>query len=372
MADYYELLGVRRDASDNDIKKAYRRMAMKYHPDRNPGDKEAEEKFKEASNAYKVLADPSTRERYDRFGEAGVNGHGPGVGFGGVEDIFSAFGDIFGDIFGGGRPGARGGRRVSRGADLRLDLSLPFAEAVWGTTREVEVPRQVACATCDGSGAKEGTKPETCSQCGGKGQVVHAQGFFMIQTTCPACRGEGAIVRERCADCRGRGTREERSKLSVNVPAGVEDGTTLRLAGKGEASRDGGPAGHLYVVLHVQADERFEREGEHILTTVPISYLTACLGGEIEIPTLEEECTGSATVQVNPGTQPGDTILRRGEGIPRLDGRGRGDHHVQLKVVIPDKLSQRERELLGELAEEAGDDVAGTGKKRGFFEKILG
>jgi molecular chaperone DnaJ len=367
MADYYEVLGVGRDAGESDIKKAYRRLAMKYHPDRNPGDKEAEERFKEAATAYKVLSDPDMRARYDQFGEAGINGNaGPGFGFGGVEDIFSAFGDIFGDFF-----GARGGRgrgRVSRGADLRMELGLTFPEAVWGTSREVEVPRQVACETCEGSGAKAGTTPEICGQCGGKGQVVHSQGFFMIQTACPACRGEGRVIKERCGDCRGRGTVEEVSKLTVNVPAGVDSGQTLRLAGKGEASQHGGPPGHLYVVLRVERDPRFERDEEHVLTTVPISYLTAILGGEVEIPTLEEECTGTDSVEVESGTQPGAVIVRRGEGIPRVNGRGRGDHHIQFEVVIPKKVSSKERELLEQLAEEAGEE---PGKKKSFLGRLF-
>lgn len=371
MADYYELLGVGRDASDGEIKKAYRRLAMKFHPDRNPGDKQAEEKFKEAASAYKVLSDPQTRSRYDQFGEAGLNGHaGAGYGFGGVEDIFSAFGDIFGDFFGGQR--GRGGRRQSRGADLRLDMQLSFADAVWGTTREVEVPRRIACATCEGTGAKPGTTPEVCGQCAGKGQVVHSQGFFMIQTSCPACRGEGKVIKERCGDCRGQGLEEEVKKLTVNVPAGIDDGQTLRLAGKGEQSHDGGPAGHLYVVLRVEPDPRFERHEEHVLTEMPISYLTACLGGEVEVPTLDDECEGRATIEVKPGSQPGDVIVRRGEGIPRVNGRGRGDHHVQLKVVIPTKLSGKEKELLSELASEAGDELANPGgKKKGFFDRLF-
>jgi molecular chaperone DnaJ len=363
MADFYELLGVSRDASDGEIKKAYRRLAMQHHPDRNPDDKGAEEKFKEAANAYQVLSDPDMRARYDRFGEAGLSGAASqSYGFSGVEDIFSTFGDLFGDFFGQRQ------QRQQRGADLRMDLRLIFSEAVWGTTKEVEVPRRIPCETCEGSGAKPGTRPETCSQCGGKGQVVHSQGFFMIQTACPACRGEGSRIKEHCPDCRGQGVQEQRTKLTVNVPAGVDNGQTLRLAGKGESLRDGGQAGHLYVVLHVEPDERFHREEEHVLTVASISYVQAALGAEIDVPTLDDECQGTAKVEVKAGAQPGDVIVRRGEGITRVNGRGRGDHHVQLKVVIPTKLSQREQDLLREIADEIGEDVREP--KKGLFERI--
>lgn len=337
---------------------------MQYHPDRNPGDNEAEEKFKEASNAYKVLADPDMRARYDRFGPDGLRGSagGPG-GFAGVEDIFSAFGDIFGDFFGGGR------RRTPRGNDLRVDLRLGFAEAVWGTTREITVTRNEPCNTCEGSGAKPGTKPDACSVCGGKGQVLHSQGFFMIQTTCPQCRGEGAIIREKCPDCRGRGVNPRDKALTVNVPAGVDDGQTLRLAGKGEPIAGGEP-GHLYVVLHVERDERFVREDENILTEVPVSYIKAALGGEVEVPTLDDECTATTVVEVKPGTQPGDVMIRRGEGIPRVGHGGRGDHVVRFKVIIPTDMGAREAELLREIAGEVGEEVAEP--KRSLFSRLTG
>ncbi len=359
MADYYEVLGVTKDASEGDIKKAYRRAAMKYHPDRNPDNPEAEEMFKQASTAYKVLSDPQQRSRYDQFGEDGLKGGGF-QGFHGVDDIFSAFGDMFSDFFGGGR------RRAARGADLRYDLHISFAEAVWGTSKEIEVARNVACDTCGGNGAKAGTKPDVCSQCRGKGQVLHSQGFFMIQATCPACRGQGQTVKEKCEDCRGRGVQEQTSTITVTVPSGVDHGQTLRLAGKGEASAQGGPAGHLYVVLNVEGDERFIREEENILSVVPISYVKAALGGEVEIPTLEDDCTGSTTVNVDPGTQPDDVFIRRGEGIPVVNRRNRrGDHVIQFKVEIPKKLNSKERELLKQLAEESGESV-GDGK-RGLF-----
>jgi molecular chaperone DnaJ len=362
MRDLYEVLGVERGANASDLKKAYRRLAQQYHPDRNPDDASAEEKFKEASNAYQILSDDEQRAVYDRYGfdglRRGANGHGGG-GFTNVEDIFSAFGDLFGDFFGG----RSSGRRQARGADLRVDLELTFAEAVWGATKDVKVTRDVPCETCNGSGAAPGSKPETCRVCAGKGQVVHSQGFFMVQTTCPQCRGAGKQIKDACTDCRGRGTKPETSTLSVTVPAGVDDGQTLRLAGKG-ASVPNGVSGHLYVVLHVQGDERFRRDGEDVLTEVPVSFVKAALGGEVDVYTLEDNCTGSATIELKPGTQPGEVVMRRGQGIPRVGESGRGDHVVQFKVEIPKKLSQRQEELLRELATELGDNVK---EKRGLF-----
>ena len=364
MRDLYEVLEVERQASPADLKKAYYRLAKKYHPDHNPGDKDAEDKFKECSNAYSILSDDEQRQRYDRFGIEGVRGAGQGGagGYSNVEDILSAFGDIFGDFFGG-----RGqGRRQPRGADLRVDVNLTFPEAVWGTTKDVKVAREIACATCTGTGAKPGSKPEVCKTCQGKGQVVHAQGFFMVQTTCPHCRGAGKTIKEPCEDCRGRGTKAETSTLNVTVPAGVDDGQTLRLAGKGEAA-PGGTAGHLYVVLHVQGDERFKRDGEDVLTEVPISFVKAALGGEIEVHTLEDGVTGSATVELKPGIQPDEVIVRRGQGIPRVGESGRGDHVLQFKIDIPKKLTPRQEELLRELAGELGETV--RPEKRGLFSR---
>jgi molecular chaperone DnaJ len=359
MRDLYEVLGVAKDASSSDLKKAYYRLAKKYHPDHNPNDKEAEEKFKEAAEAYQILADDDQRARYDRFGMDGIRG-GNGGGFGSAEDIFSAFGDMFGDFFGGGRGG---GRRQARGADLRVDLNLTFAEAVWGASKEVTVSRDVTCTTCTGSGAKAGTKPETCRTCQGKGQVVHAQGFFMVQTTCPQCRGAGKQIKEPCETCRGRGVTSESSKLAVTVPPGVDDGQSLRLTGKGE-QHPSGAAGNLYVVLHVQGDERFRREGADILTEVTIGMAKAALGGEVEVYTLEDKCTASTTIEIKPGTQPGDHIVRRGHGIPRVGESGRGDQVVRFNVEVPKKLTSRQEELLRELAAEMGEDVK---EKRGLF-----
>jgi molecular chaperone DnaJ len=361
MRDFYEVLGVAKDATASEIKKAYRSLAMEHHPDRNPGDKEAEERFKEASNAYKVLSDPEQRARYDQFGHAGVGRSGGGFeGFRGVDDIFSAFGDLFGDFFGGGR--ARGPRR---GADLQVRLPLSFAEAVHGASKEVEVKRKRPCETCEGSGAEPGSDVSQCSVCNGQGQVMHSQGFFMIQTTCPNCRGEGQIIESKCKTCHGSGTELESSTLTVSVPAGVDSGQTLRLAHKGEAAPRGGRPGHLYVVIEVEDDERFLRQGENVLCPVPISYLHACLGGDAEVPTLEDECEGTTTLEIKPGTQPGDVVVKRGQGIPVVGGRGRGDLVYQLNVEIPKKLSSKERELLKSLAEESGIKV-GDGK-RGIF-----
>jgi len=367
MRDLYEVLGCDRQASASELKKAYYRLAKQYHPDHNPNDKAAEDKFKEASNAYQILSDEEQRARYDRFGFDGLRGTNgqAGGGFSNVEDIFSAFGDLFGDFFGGR---SSGGRRQARGADLRVDLGLTFAEAVWGTTKEVKVSRDVACGKCSGSGAAPGSKPETCSTCRGKGQVVHAQGFFMVQTTCPHCRGAGKQVKDPCEDCRGRGTIPEASTLNVAVPAGVDDGQTLRLAGKGETAPGGAP-GHLYVVLHVQGDERFKRDGEDVLTEVSISFVKAALGGEVEIYTLEDNCAGTSTIRLEPGTQPGDVLVRRGQGIPRVgaSASGRGDHVIQFKVEIPKKLTARQDELLRELAGELGETV--KEKRAGLFSR---
>jgi molecular chaperone DnaJ len=367
MRDLYEVLGVERGASQADLKKAYRRLAQQYHPDKCPDDKSAEDKFKEAANAYQILSDDEKRALYDRYGFEGIQGRGgggPGPGFSNVEDIFSAFGDLFGDFFGGR---ASGGKRQPRGADLRVDLELKFAEAVWGCTKEVKVTRAIACATCTGTGAAPGSKPEVCRTCQGKGQVVHAQGFFMVQSTCPHCRGAGKTIKDPCEDCRGRGVKPETSTLSVTVPAGVDDGQTLRLAGKGESIANG-TTGHLYVVLHVQGDERFRRDGEDILTEVPVSFVKAALGGEIEVYTLEDDCNGVATVELKPGTQPGDTMVRRGQGIPRVGEHGRGDQVILFKVEIPKKLSSRQEELLRELATELGEDGVKP-EKRGLFSR---
>jgi molecular chaperone DnaJ len=364
MRDLYEVLGVERGASQADLKKAYRRLAQQFHPDKCGGDKDSEEKFKEAAAAYQVLSDDEQRALYDRYGFDGIKrGGGPGAGFSTVEDIFSAFGDLFGDFFGG----RTSGKRAPRGADLRVDLELTFAEAVWGCTKDVKVTRAVSCETCHGSGAAVGSKPDVCKTCQGKGQVVHAQGFFMVQTTCPHCRGAGKTIKDPCEDCRGRGAKAETTQLSVTVPSGVDDGQTLRLAGKGEGIA-GGTSGHLYVVLHVQGDERFRRDGDDVLTEIQVSFVKAALGGEIEIYTLEDNCNGTTTIDLKPGTQPGDVIVRRGAGVPHVGEHGRGDQVIQIKVDIPKKLSAKQEELLRELATEMGEDGVRS-EKRGLFSR---
>ena len=363
--DLYEVLGVPRDASAADLKKAYRNCANLYHPDKRPGDKSAEEKFKEAANAYQILSDDTQRAAYDRYGFDGLRRGGPGPGPGGpgfggfesVEDIFSAFGDLFGDFFARGRS-----RQPTRGADLRLELAVTFAEAVWGARKSVEVTRTAVCGTCRASGAAAGTKAEVCRACQGKGQIVHAQGFFMVQTTCGQCRGDGKTVKDPCRDCRGRGVRSETSSLSVVVPPGVDDGQVLRVTGKGE-SLPSGISGDLYVVLRVDGDDRFERDGDDVYSDVPISFFQAALGGDIEVDTLEDGCEGTAILELRPGTQPGDEVVRRGQGVPHVGEHGRGDHVVRFVVDVPRKLTAKQEKLLRELAEEFGVEKTRSKKK---------
>jgi len=354
--DLYEVLGVPRGATPADLKKAYRQMAQQYHPDKCPNDKSAEEKFKEAANAYQILSDDQQRATYDRFGFDGLRrgggdpGAGPGFGgFNNVEDIFSAFGDLFSDFFTGrGR-----GRQPGRGADLRTELSIAFHEAIWGVRRDIEITRAVGCSTCRSTGAAPGVKAEVCLGCQGKGQVVHAQGFFMVQTTCSRCQGAGKTIKEPCRDCRGRGVRSETSGLTVAVPAGVDDGQSLRIAGKGESFPGaGGTSGDLYVVLRIGTDDRFERDGDDVVSEVPISFFQAALGGEVEVDTLDEGCEGTVILELRPGTQPGDEIVRRGQGVPHVGDHGRGDHYVRFVVEIPKKLTAKQEKLLREVAED--------------------
>ncbi len=358
--DYYELLGVPRGASVDEIKKSYRQLALKYHPDRNPDNPEAEEHFKDISNAFGVLNDPKKRQIYDRFGHEGLSGQGH-AGFSNVGDIFSSFGDIFGDIFGG--MGGFGQARRSRGADLEMDLVLTFLEAAEGCKREVTITRQVPCETCSGSGAKPGSSPIHCSTCGGKGQVMHSQGFFMVSTTCPECRGQGQVIKDPCPDCDGGGVSREEDEVQLTVPAGVEDGQTLRLSGQGNVSGRGGRPGDLYVHLHVEADDRLHREGPDLFVEVHLSIPLATLGGTVTIPVLR----GEEEIDVEPGTQPGDVKLLRGEGVARLDGRGKGDQVIRFRVEVPRTLSSRAKELLRELAEEMGDEVP---ERRGLFSRF--
>lgn len=360
--DYYELLGVGRSATQDEIKKAYRQLALKYHPDRNPGDKEAEEHFKEISNAFQVLSDDEKRRLYDRYGPDGPSMAGFS-GFSSVQDIFSSFGDLFGDIFGIGGFGGFGRTRRARGADLELDLVLTFLEAAEGCRKEVTVTRHVACSACNGSGAAPGSAPATCSTCRGRGQVVHSQGFFMISTTCPDCRGEGRRITDPCKECKGRGVEQREDKLQITVPAGVEDGQTLRLGGQGEVPHQGGVPGNLYVNLHVEADERLHREGPDLFVDVHLSYPLAALGGTLTIPVLK----GEKEIDVPAGVQPGDVMVLKGAGVARLDGRGKGDQIIRFQVDVPKKLSGRAKDLLRELAEELGEELP---ERRSLFSRF--
>jgi len=367
--DYYEILDVARDASDRDIKKAYRRLAMKYHPDRNPGDKEAEEKFKELSEAYEVLSDAQKRAAYDQFGHAGVDGQagGFGGGAGGFEGNFSdIFGDVFGDIFGGGG----GGRRrssVQRGADLRYNLDLTLEEAVRGCEKTLKVPTLVACDLCDGTGAKPGTSARTCPTCGGVGQVRMQQGFFSVQQTCPTCHGEGKVISDPCTKCHGHGRIEETKTLQVKIPAGVDTGDRIRLSGEGEAGTHGGPAGDLYVQVNVLEHPIFERDGKHLYCEVPISFVDAALGGELDVPTLD----GRVKLKIPPETQTGKLFRLRGKGITPVRGGPTGDLMVKVTVETPVKLNSRQKELLREFQEATeGGNRKHSPKKHGFFDSV--
>jgi molecular chaperone DnaJ len=342
--DYYEVLGASRDADAQELKSRYRKIALKYHPDRNPGDTEAEEKFKEAAEAYKVLSDPEQRRIYDQFGHEGLAGMNGG-GAGGFEDIFSSFGDIFEEFF-----GFRGGRRsrssARRGSDLRYDLSIEFMEAAFGLETEIAVEKMVECPECGGSGARPGTEPETCSQCRGTGQFVRTQGFFSVKSTCPNCRGEGRIVTEPCPKCRGRRQVVDTKKVSLKIPAGVDNGSKLRLAGEGEPGLNGGAPGDLYVFLHVRPHEYFERRNNDVICKVELSFVQAALGDEVTVPTLE----GEETVTIPGGTQYGETFRIPGQGIPSLRTQIRGDQIVAVELKTPKHLNKRQEELLREFS----------------------
>ena len=340
--DYYDVLGVSKSASADEIKKAYRRLAMKFHPDRNEEDDGvSEKKFKEAKEAYEVLKDGDKKARYDQFGHDGLQG-GPG-GQGGytAEGFGDIFGDVFGDIFGGSRRGG-GGPQVFRGADLGYELKLDLEKAVAGDTVEIDVPTQIGCETCAGSGAKKGTSPQTCSTCGGAGQVRMQQGFFSVQQTCPACKGAGTTISDPCSDCQGRGRKRKTRTLSVKVPAGVDDGDRIRLSGEGEAGRNGGPAGDLYVELRVNKHKIFERDGANLACEVPISIATATLGGEVELPTLD----GNVSLKVPAGTQSGKVFRLRGKGVTTVRDPRQGDLFAQVAVETPINLTSEQRELL--------------------------
>jgi molecular chaperone DnaJ len=347
--DYYDILGVAKTASDSDIKSAYRKQAMKYHPDRNPGDHAAEEKFKEAAEAYAILADSEKRSLYDRFGHAGVkSAAGAGAGF--DPSVFQEFGDFadilgnmfgFGDLFGGGR--RRGGPQ--RGADLRYDLEISFEESARGAETTVQIPRQENCESCHGSGAAPGSSPTTCPQCRGQGQVRFQQGFFTVARTCPQCRGAGKIVTKPCGTCHGAGRVAKERKITVKIPPGIATGQQLRLQGEGEAGSAGGPAGHLYVVVHVQDHEFFRRDGVNLFCEISVNFTTVALGGDIQVPTLD----GTETVRVPEGTQTGTTLRLKGKGMPDVGGRGRGDLFATVQVKTPKKLTRDQRRLLEQL-----------------------
>ena len=345
--DYYEVLGVSRSADEGELKKSYRRLAMEFHPDRRPGDREAEEKFKEAAEAYAVLSDPEKRQMYDRFGHQGPAQ--AGAGFGGIEDIFSAFADIFG---GGMGFGGGGGRRASRGDDLEVQVEISFLDAARGIKRDVEIERHVQCEPCKGSGAKPGTQPQRCRACQGRGQVAHQQGFFVISTTCPQCRGKGSTISEKCPDCKGAGQVAKDSTVTVTVPAGIDDGQRLRLSFQGDPSTAGGEAGDLYVLVRVQPDPRFVRDGDHLWVDVPLTFAEAALGTRVQVPTPES----TETIDVPPGTQPMTKQVLHGRGMPNVRGRGRGDLIARFIVRVP-----KERELNAEargLIEQLGPHLA--------------
>jgi molecular chaperone DnaJ len=365
--DYYKVLDVPKTATEADIKKAYRRLAMKYHPDRNPGDHEAEERFKEAKEAYEVLTDAQKRAAYDQYGHAGVEAAAAGArGRAGAADAFSdIFGDVFGDIFGAARRGAHA--QVFRGADLRYELELDLHEAVFGHTVEIEVPKLVECETCHGSGAAKGSNPQTCETCGGSGQVRISQGFFQLQQTCPKCRGAGTIIRNPCDSCFGQGRVRRTRKLSVKIPAGVDSGDRIRLAGEGEAGRNGGPPGDLYVEVHVREHAIFERDGEHLSCEVPVSFATAALGGTVEVPTL----AGNVVLKIPAETQSGRVFRLRDKGVKPVRGGACGDLFCRVVVETPVHLSGEQRELIRKLEESLREDgLRHSPREKGFFEGV--
>jgi molecular chaperone DnaJ len=365
--DYYEVLGVNRDASEEDIKKAYRKLAMKHHPDRNPDNPKAEELFKEAKEAYEILSDQGKRNAYDQYGHAGVDSQAgmggagaAGAGFGGFAD---AFGDIFGDIFGGGRQRSN----VYRGADLRYNLEISLEEAARGTETRIRIPTMEECETCAGSGAKPGTEPTTCQTCGGHGQVRMTQGFFSIQQTCPKCHGSGKVVQNPCATCSGAGRIKRQKTLSVKIPAGVDEGDRIRLSGEGEAGVNGGPSGDLYVVIHTRAHEVFTREGNDLHCEMPVSFSKAALGGDIEIPTLD----GYAKIKIPAETQSGKVFRLRGKGIKGVRSNVFGDLMCHVVVETPVNLTSRQKELLQELEEiNNSDSGRHNPRAKGWMDRV--
>jgi len=363
--DYYEVLGVERTADDGELKTAYRKLAMQYHPDRNPNNPEAEERFKACSEAYQVLSDADKRAAYDRFGHAGVSGAGGFAGgnpFQGQGDLGDIFGDLFGEMFNMG--GQRRASRAQRGRDLKFDMSLEFEEAVFGKEQEIEIRRAEVCEDCSGSGSEKGKQPETCQQCGGRGQIRSQQGFFSVARTCPVCSGTGSLIRTPCKTCHGEARITCGHKIKVKVPAGVEDNTRIRYSGEGDAGKFGGPAGDFYVVLSVKAHKFFERDGDDLHCVIPVSFPQAALGTEIEIATLE----GPETLKVPEGTQSGKTFKLRSKGVPHLNSHGKGDLIVEVRVQTPAKMSKQQKELMKQLAETMTVENAPT--SRGLFDKV--
>ncbi len=364
--DFYEILGVNKDASEDDLKKAYRKLAMKYHPDRNPDNPKAEEHFKEAKEAYEILSDPQKRAAYDQYGHAGVD---PSAGAGaagarGFEGFADAFGDIFGDIFGGG---ARGRSNVYRGADLRYNLEISLEEAARGTETKIRIPAMTPCDTCHGSGAKPGTQPTTCPTCAGHGQVRMQQGFFSIQQTCPNCHGSGKVVQSPCPDCHGAGRIKQHKTLAVKIPAGVDEGDRIRLSGEGEAGVNGGPPGDLYVVIQIKAHSVFQRDHNDLHCEMPISFTIAALGGEIDIPTLD----GHAKIRIPAETQTGKVFRLRGKGIKGVRSNAHGDLLCHVVVETPVNLTDRQRELLRELDEiSLADGARHNPKSKSWMDKV--
>jgi len=365
--DFYEVLSVSRDASDQELKTAYRKLAMQYHPDRNPDDPSAEEKFKECSEAYQVLSDPEKRAAYDRYGHAAFSGGGPGAGNpfnGGAQDLGDIFGDLFGEMFNMGGGGGRKASRVQRGRDLRYDMTLEFEEAVFGKEKEITIRRMETCTDCKGTGAAKGKAPVTCTQCGGRGQQRFQQGFFSVARTCSVCGGTGTLIVDPCQTCRGETRVQTEHKILVKVPAGVEQDTRIRYQGEGEAGKFAGPAGDLYVVLTVKEHKFFERDGDDLHCVMPISFPQAALGTELEIQTLE----GPATIKVPEGTQSGKEFKLRGKGVPHLNSHGKGDLIVEIRVQTPGKLNKQQKDLLRQLSETIV--VENTPTSRGLFSKM--
>ncbi|MCW8107949.1 molecular chaperone DnaJ [Alteromonas ponticola] len=365
--DYYEVLGVEKGAGERDIKKAYKKLAMKYHPDRTQGDKSLEEKFKEIQEAYEILTDPKKRAAYDQYGHAGVDPNRGGGGYGGGADFGDIFGDVFGDIFGGGRGGRQS--RARQGSDLRYNLELSLEEAVRGKDVEIRVPTLVECDSCHGSGAKKGSSPTTCPTCHGNGQVQMRQGFFAVQQTCPTCSGKGKIISDPCNKCHGHGRTEKTKTLSVKIPPGVDTGDRIRLSGEGEAGENGAPAGDLYVQVHVKEHKIFQRDGSNLYCEVPLSFTTAALGGELQVPTLD----GKVKLKVSPETQTGRMFRLRGKGVKSVRSGITGDLMCKVVVETPVNLSARQKELLREFEDSMGsgsDKAKHRPKEQGFFDGV--